>query len=157
MKTKEEKFSYYEGGLEEFVAEALITKDTLLKRIIAVATQDLIEDLQDLGIMIDEQYKHTLDNSAVRHTVNIHGSDKEKLRGQIPVNEQDFLLIPDIVSSYDSISTEKNRRDQDLIIYTKTMLDGTTFYVEEVRLKRRELAACTLYKRKKEDSPTLIE
>ena len=36
------------------------------------------------------------------------------------------MRIPDIVSNYDSISTEKNRRGQDVILYTKTMEDDST-------------------------------
>ena len=59
--------------------------------------------------------------------------------------------------SYESLTTEKNKRGQDVIIYTKTMDDGITFYVEEIRLGRHELAASTMYKRKKDDSPTLID
>ena len=50
-----------------------------------------------------------------------------------------------------------NRRGQDVIIYSKAMNDGVTYYVEEVRLGRHELAASTLYKRKKENSPTLMD
>ena len=38
-----------------------------------------------------------------------------------------------------------------------TMDDGITYYVEEIRLGRHELAASTMYKRKKDDSPTLID
>lgn len=67
------------------------------------------------------------------------------------------MLIPEIVSGYDTISTDKNRRGQDVIIYTKTMMNAVTFYVEEIRLGRHELAASTMYKRKKEDSPTQID
>lgn len=37
------------------------------------------------------------------------------------------------------------------------MDDGITFYVEEIRLGRHELASSTMYKRKKDDSPTLID
>ena len=92
-------FTYYEGELKDFIAEALITKDTLLKRVISTATESLVNDLQDMGITIDETYRHTLDNSAVRHAIKSHGSSKEVLRGQ------------------------------DVIIYTMTMDDGITFYV----------------------------
>lgn len=67
------------------------------------------------------------------------------------------MKIPEIVSSYDSISTEKNKRGQDVIIYAKTLADGVTFYVEEIRIRRKELAATTIYKKKKENSPTQIE
>ena len=142
-------FKYYEGELRDFIAEALNTKDTLLKRVISTATETLVEDLGDMGILIDETYLHTLDNSAVRHAIKSHGSAKDELRGQIPITDKDLMLISDIVSDYESISTEKNRRGQDVIIYTKTMEDGITFYVEEIRLGRHELAASTMYKRKK--------
>lgn len=142
-------FTYYEGELKDFIAEALITKDTLLKRVISNATEALVSDLHNIGISIDETYKHTLDNSAVRHAMKSHGSPKEELRGQIPITDNDLMLIPDIVTAYESISTEKNRRGQDVIIYAKTMMDGITFYVEEIRLGRHELAASTMYKRKK--------
>ena len=143
-------FTYYEGELKDFIAEALITKDTLLKRVISTATESLVNDLQDMGITIDETYRHTLDNSAVRHAVKSHGSPKEVLRGQIPITDDDLMRIPEIVASYEALTTEKNKRGQDVIIYT-------TFYVEEIRLGRHELAASTMYKRKKDDSPTLID
>ena len=99
-------FSYYEGELRDFIAEAL-------------------------------------------HAIKNHGSAKDELRGQIPITDKDLMLIPEIVSDYASISTEKNRRGQDVIIYTKTMEEGITFYVEKIRLGRHELAASTMCKKKK--------
>ena len=72
------------------------------------------------------------------------------MRGQIPITDDDLMRIPEIVASYEALTTEKNKRGQDVIIYT-------TFYVEEIRLGRHELAASTMYKRKKDDSPTLID
>jgi len=79
------------GELKDFIAEALITKDTLLKRVISTATESLVNDLQDMGIAIDETYRHTLDNSAVRHAIKSHGSPKEVLRGQIPITDDDLM------------------------------------------------------------------
>ena len=142
-------FTYYEGRLKDFIADALITKDTLLKRVISTASQAPVNDLQDPDIVIDDTYKHTLDNSAVRHAIKTHGSPKEVLRGQIPITNDDLMRIPEIVSSYEALATEKNKRGQNVIIYTKTMADGITFYVEEIRLGRHELAASTMYKKKK--------
>ena len=110
-----------------------------------------------MGITIVETYRHTLDNSAVRHAVKSHGSPKEVLRGQLPITDDDLMRIPEIVASYEALTTEKNKRGQDVIIYTKTMDDGITFHVEEILLGRHELAASTMYKRKKDDSPTLID
>lgn len=57
-------FIYYEGELNDFIAEALVTKDTLLKRVISAASERLIYDLLDLGVSIDYNWCHTLDNSA---------------------------------------------------------------------------------------------
>lgn len=150
-------FAYYEGDLENFIAQSLITKDTLLKCVISTATESLVNDLLHIGIVIDETYKHTLDNNAVRHAVKSHGSPKEVLRGQIPITDDDLMRIPEIVANYETLTSEKNKRGQDVIIYTKTLENGITFYVEEIRLGRHELAASTLYKRKKDDSPTLID
>jgi hypothetical protein len=40
--------------LKDFIAEALNTKDTLLKRVISTASESLVNDLQDMGITIAE-------------------------------------------------------------------------------------------------------
>ncbi len=108
-----------------------------------------MKDLREVGLIIDNSYQHVLDNSALRHIIKTHGSLKEDLRGQIPITEKDFFFIPEIVNSYETISKEINRRGQDVIIYSKTYEDGLIFYVEEIRPGRHELAACTMYKKKK--------
>ena len=123
-----ELFTYYEGGLEDFINEALVTKDRLVKRIISIPTESLIHDLSAQRIEIDRSFL---------------------LRGQIPITCLDLLKIPDIVSDYDSLSTDKNKRGQDLIIYSKSFNQDNTYYVEEIRLGRHELAACSIYKKKK--------
>ena len=144
-----ELFTYYEGDLGDFIDVALATKDKLIKRIISIPIESLIQDLFAKGIEINRFYRHTLDNNAIRHSLNNHGAKREELRGQIPITRQDLLKIPDIVSNYDSLRTDKNKRGQDLIIYSKQFEQDNTYYVEEIRLGRHELAACSLYKRKK--------
>ncbi len=149
MSDMKELFTYYEGGLEDFINEALVTKDRLVKRIISIPTESLIHDLSAQRVEIDRSFQHTLDNNAIRHSIKKHGSNREELRGQIPITCQDLLRIPDIVSDYDSLSTDKNKRGQDLIIYSKSFNQDNTYYVEEIRLGRHELAACSIYKKKK--------
>ena len=73
---------------------------------------------------------------------------KESLRGQVPITLDDLSHLPEIIDTYDSLSTSKNRRNQDVIIYEKKFIDCTSIYVEEVRRGRLELAACTIYKEK---------
>ena len=50
--------------------------------------------------------------------------------------------------NYDEVFTDTNKRNQVVITYVKSYPDGTTYYVEEVRVGRKELAADTMYKRK---------
>ncbi len=74
--------------------------------------------------------------------------------GELDVFISESLIIKDtllkrIISSYDSLTTDKNQRGQDVIIYSKDMGNNLTLFVEEIRLKRHELAASTMYKKKK--------
>ena len=150
-------FKYYEGELGDFIAEALVTKAKLIKRVISPVSSKLVSDLQAKGILIDLSYNHTLDNNAIHHSLKRHGSVREALRGQIPITDEDLLRIPDIVDNYETLDIKQNRRNQDIIIYSRNIGQGVTYYVEEIRFGRRELAASTMYKRKKDDSPTQID
>ena len=62
--------------------------------------------------------------------------------------KEDIEAIPQILENYDDLFTHKNRRGQDVVVYSKIYKDGTTTYVEEVRVGRKELAMDTIYKRK---------
>lgn len=150
-------FSYYQGPLADFLSEARSSKDSLIKTIISSVSERLVSDLLKMGISVDTSYSHTLDNNAVNHAIKNHGSKMERLRGQVPIEIEDLLIVPVVVSSYESFVLETNRRGQDVIIYKKTIGSETYYYVEEIRRGRKEFAACTMYKRKKESSPTLIE
>jgi hypothetical protein len=107
----------------------------------------LISAASDSGISIDGM-AHTIDTSAIRHIIAQHGSDaKEQRRGQVGVSESDLKNIPEVVSAPDSvIFGAMNSRGQDLIAYVKKMIDGTTLYVEEVRVGRGRLAAISMRK-----------
>ena len=146
--TNNAQFEYYEGDMSSLVEESKATSQGLIKKIISPASERLISDLNNEGVSIDSSYNHTIDNSGVRHILKQHGTSKEYKRGQIPITEDDFLLIEDIINNYDEILTEQNKRGQDVIVYVKSYPDGTTYYVEEVRVGRKELAADSMYKRK---------
>lgn len=141
-------FLYYQGDINSLVEESKITSQGLIKKIISPASDRLVNDLNREGVEIDSSYKHTIDNSGIRHILNNHGTEKEYKRGQIPVTDSDFQLIDDIVNNYDEVSTGTNKRGQVVVTYMKSYPDGTTYYVEEVRVGRKELAADTMYKRK---------
>ena len=149
-------FTYYKGDLVDFIDKASKFPSCFIKCVISTVETDLVEMLCSCGITLDNTWKHTLDNCAVSHILKVHGSDKELLRGQTPIMVADLMQIHDIIEAYDTIAVERNRRDQDIIIYSKEVGEMITYYVEEVRPGRHELAASTMYKRKKENSPTLM-
>lgn len=90
---------------------------------------------------------HTVDSFAMRHAHKQHGNPQsEALRGQGAVTAEDWAKIPEIVSQYDEVKhAGKDKAGNDLLQYRKRY-NGTTYFVEEVRNKRGELAAKTLWK-----------
>ncbi len=132
-------FKYYAGSLEDFISEARCKGDNHLVKIRLAPSS-----LQEYPL-----YWHVLDNFAVKHIFMKHANEKEVLRGQIIMEEEDFLFLPDILSNYDNrhIDTLPGRRT--LIQYSKDYPDCTRIYVEEVRRGRYELAGVTYYKQKR--------
>jgi len=113
----------------------------------AVVMPEQADRLQQATGLDLDGYKHTVDVSGIRHAMNQHGNQKaEESRGQIAVTEEDFARIPDIVSNYDHVELAgQDRQGNNLIKYRKDYGD-TTYYVEEVRRKRKELVIKTLWK-----------
>ncbi|PJK03982.1 hypothetical protein CO612_07685 [Lysobacteraceae bacterium NML71-0210] len=104
-------------------------------------------------------YKHAVDGSAIRHVFKNHGNaKKEAARGQIAITDADFERIPEILESPDKrIYGLKNDIGHEMVGYLKTMPDGTTFYLEEVRTGRRTLTAQSMRKYPRTTSAASIE
>jgi len=93
-------------------------------------------------------YNHIIDEDFVRHVFDKHGDPKTEIsRGNIPVTRDDFGLIPQVISSPDSVEAGELNNGLPTLVLRKTFPDGTTIYVEEVRKGRRKLAAVTMYKK----------
>ena len=141
-------FGYFQGSIKDLIEATKTTGSNLIKKAISYASKKLITDLKAHGVNITKDYKHTIDNNSINHAMNRHSSEREKLQGQIPITEKDLENIVDVIDNYDSIETERNKRGQDVILYTKQYNDGTTYYIEEVRTGRKELAMQSIRKRK---------
>ncbi len=93
-------------------------------------------------------YQRVIDVYGIKHALKQHGNEQqEEKRGQIAIKKEDFLLIPQIVTSENVIWAGKNRIGKDCLLY-EAIIDDIFYYVEEVRIGRKELALNTLYKRK---------
>lgn len=141
-------FGYFGGSLQELINRAKESASGLVKKIIAPVSERLRADLSSKGVDVDDSYKHVIDNNAIRHALKNHGGKSEEKRGQIPITDEDFGRLEDIVSNYDRIDVESGKRGNDNIIYSKSYEDGTTIFVEEKRVGRKELAAVTMWKKK---------
>lgn len=95
-------------------------------------------------------FNHDIDVSGTRHTFKEHGTEKTEIpRGQIPINDDDFNNIPEVIYNYDEVSfTGKNKTGLETITYKKRMPDNTIYYVEEIRTGRKTLTINTMYKHK---------
>ena len=96
--------------------------------------------------------KRIMDTNAIRHTIKEHGNFKtETLRGQLPVNTDDFLLVPYILTNPDKTEyMGKNSLKHDVFRYTKN-IDVTYFVAESVRFSKKKgnkMVFQTMYKRK---------
>ena len=93
-------------------------------------------------------FERIIDNYAVKHTLKVHGNiAKEKLRGQIAIEPDDFKLIPEIVKTENIIYAGKNHIGRDVILYEKK-IGLLYFYAEEIRNSKKQLALNSLWKRK---------
>ena len=81
MERIQKQFSYYDGSLKDFISDSLSMPGMLIKRIISEVSQQLVDDLEKMGVEIDLTWKHTMDNSAVRHAIKIGGRSAEGAQG----------------------------------------------------------------------------
>ncbi len=91
-------------------------------------------------------YTHSLDQGAVGHILKQHGGESERLRGQIPITKDDIARIPEIVAEPDLIEHGGKTKDGLPSIRYRKRFNGTTYYVEEVRMGKKRLAPKTMWK-----------
>ncbi|MDO5288544.1 MAG: PLxRFG domain-containing protein [Pseudomonadota bacterium] len=92
-------------------------------------------------------FKHSLDESAIRHIIGSHGNQAvERARGQEAITEDDFARLQEVVASPDKIERGHDTDDGKPTVVFQKSIGGTMYYVQEVRNRRGKLAAKTLWK-----------
>ena len=105
-------------------------------------------------------YRHSIDKSEVNHAKNRHSSRKiEESRGQIPITNEDFLLIPEVVDSPNRLCCiGKDDLGRSTIVFEKAGGGGTMVVYAAVLTGKKEIAFQTLFKKKVDEfmqgSPT---
>jgi hypothetical protein len=119
----------------------------------------IIEKAKDMGIDIEGHY-HEVSNYFIRHVLKNHGDEKKEMgRGNLPINDRDFMQIPVILEYPDFIIVGAKRNNKDRMIYIKYTENGTMFYFEEILTGKsnKTLRGNTMYRsRKKLDKAGII-
>jgi phage-Barnase-EndoU-ColicinE5/D-RelE like nuclease3 len=90
---------------------------------------------------------HSIDESAVRHIFNRHGSTHTEMpRGQLAVTLEDLERIAEVVSAPDQIEATHPLADGTEVVVFKKRLGHEVLYVQEMRVGRKKLTAKTLWK-----------
>ncbi len=136
-------------NIKEFIAYILNDKSNKhIKLNLGIVPRSQAEKIKNITGLNVLGYTSLIDNYAVKHTLEEHGTASEIKRGQVPVTPECFELIPTILSSPDKITdgglSAIGRR---VIVFSKR-INGIVIYVEEVRTKRKELALLTMYIKK---------
>lgn len=81
-----------------------------------------------------ENYVVCLDTHCLRHTINQHGSESEKLRGQVPVRKAEVRLLLNVFEHADTVSIRrKSAIGNDCLIIEKIIGNLYFFSVWEIR------------------------
>lgn len=86
-------------------------------------------------------YERTISDQSIRHVAKRHGDDA------LPIGKDDFNILQDVFSSPDKISKSRTKQGLDAILYEKR-INGSIYYVEEVRTGKKVVSLKTMYKSK---------
>lgn len=117
---------------------------------ISEISTEAVKDIKQKFNIDLSNYKFLVDTNAINHSWNNHGP---KSGDTTPINKTDFLLIPTILSNYDSVALGGFDRKHKLqiIIFSKRIVNEELtieFSVaNEIRTGRKKLALQTFYRR----------
>lgn len=107
-----------------------------------------------LGVEI-ENYNLSLSANAINHILKNHGDIKtETDRGQVAINDNDFKLIPQIVTEFDDVIDSGLTTEGKKVITFKKRIGDTYYLINYVSDKNHNLEVKTMYKQKKKNSAT---
>lgn len=145
--------------MSEDIKDIYSKKEQFIKLNLSPVSDWLIKKEKEVGIDISG-YMHQITTDFMKHTLNNHGDEKsEEQRGNIAITEDDFTNIQSVFEKPDLVVLGLRRKNEDMIIYTKKLEDGTTVYMEEIlsSKKNQALRSKTMYKSKNEISIEKLE
>jgi len=100
----------------------------------------------ELGVDVDN-YNISLQTSAIKHILKNHGDPKyESNRGQVAITNEDFKLIPLIVSEYDNVSKSGKVENNNQALLFEKQIGDNYYLVNYISDKNHNLEVKTMYK-----------
>lgn len=85
------------------------------------------------------QCTKVLSSDGISHAFESHGDDvKQKLRGQIGIQDSDFELIPSILNDYDSVEKGLNNRQKFSAVLFKKKINKRIYHVVMIVLGNKD-------------------
>lgn len=140
-----------QAQLNRFIQNALDGHNLNQKMYFGSIPSDLAARIQaETGIDVNG-YNCTLRATEIRKIIKSHGSEKtESPRGQRAIRKQDFLNIPKVIQSPDSIQLGSELYQGKPVILFSKMIDGKLTVVAYVSRKHMDLTVQTMYAGKKQ-------
>ena len=97
-------------------------------------------------------FKFVVETNGIIHSWRYHGIGSQDSK---PISKSDFLLIPEIIKKYDTITLGgiDKRHKLQIIIFSKRIVDEEISiefaFASEVRVRRKKLALQSFYKKTK--------
>lgn len=101
-----------------------------------------------------ENYNISLKADSIKHILKGHSNQNEVLRGQIPVIDSDFNLIPSIISNYDTVEQSGTTKDNKPVLTFTKQIGDKYYLVNYVSDKNHNLEVQTMWKQQKKNSAT---
>ena len=139
-------------NFRQFVSNALTSKEQTHKKMyFGAITQNLATEIKTATGVNVEGYNLSLGEDEIRKIKKSHGNEKtETSRGQRPVTEADYLVIPDIVQNADSIKrSDSDYEGKPALEFRKRNGNELTTVVAVVSDKRLDVFVQTAYINKK--------
>ena len=139
-------------NFRQFVSNALTSKEQTHKKMyFGAITQNLATEIKNAAGVNVEGYNLSLGEDEIRKIKKSHGNEKtETSRGQRPVTEADYLVIPDIVQNADSIKrSDSDYEGKPALEFRKRNGNELTTVVAVVSDKRLDVFVQTAYINKK--------
>ena len=135
------------ADINKFINNTTKVKSSNNKIYLGIINNKLSKNIYNTLKINIQNYNVSLKSDAIKHIITHHSTEKEYLRGQIPITQKDFLLIPKIISNYDKVWRSGLTKEGKPSITFQKQIKNTYYLIKYVSDKNKILEVQTMYKK----------